>query len=198
MTRPGTANPAVIDVVTAAETRVRWRTASTATGTTTAMATTLATTPSHAVVHAGVASDAELVPQRLRPGLVGVGDGPPRPLPQRDHRDDQGETEDDHDECCRRQLPASERHGSTTPRRRAGAPVERPAHSAFDDDDGESHHDEDRRRRERRRPIGESRGVHDAGQRVEAEQLHGAELAEAVEHDEQGAAGDRRRGRAGG
>ena len=181
MTRPGTANPAVIDVVTAAETRVRWRTASTATGTTTAMAMSAATTPSQAVVHAGRPSEPSSVGERLQPRVVAVGDGPPRPLPERGDRHDEGETEHDDDEGRRRHLPAPRRTARLRRARRPGAVIERAAHSALDDDRRERHHHEDRRRRERRGPVDEPRGVDDAGERVEAEQLHGAELAEAVE-----------------
>ena len=69
--------------------------------------------------------------------------------------------------------------------------VERPAQPAFDEDRGERHDDEDRRGHERCGPVGESRRVDDAGQRVVAEQLHRTELAEAIEQDHQRAAGDR-------
>ena len=90
----------------------------------------------------------ELFGQRLRARLVRVGDGPPRPLPERHNRHGQGETEDEEHERQGRRLPASERHRPVAPCRRPRALIEPATHASLDDDDGERHDDENRRRRE--------------------------------------------------
>ena len=193
MTRPGTAKPAVHrrrdgggDAAAMAHRRAA------PTGTTTAMATTLATTPSHAVVHAGEASDRELVAAARPAGSSALATARHAHCAERDRRARQGRAR----ARPPRTPPPAAASAERAPARlrrvaAAGAMVERPAEPAFDGDGGEGHDDEDRRGRERRGPIGEPGGVDDAGQRVEAEQLHGAELAEAVEQDDQHAAGDR-------
>ena len=198
MTRPGTANPAVIDVVTAA-----------------ASAAAVANRQHGDRDDDGDGDDAgddaeprrrpgrrgqrlELVAERLRARLVGVGDARQAHWPS----DTTGTTRarprtQDH-ERHRRRLPAP---SGTARLRRVAAPVRwssGPRRRRSMSDGGERHDDEDRRRRERGRPVGEPRGVDDAGERVEAEQLHGSELAQAVQQRRSASRRRSRRGRAAG
>ena len=85
----------------------------------------------------------------------------------------------------RGQPPSAERHGRVAPHARRGAVPQRAAHASFDGDGDDRQDQEQRRCSERLCPIEQARCVDHSGQRVEAEQLHGAELAQAVQQRDQ-------------
>ena len=187
MTRPGTANPTITAEFTEVDKRLRYRAESIAAGKTAMTVRTPARAPSHAVVHVGVDEITQLGAQSCG-RIVAIGNAAPRPLHERSDRHRQREEEDARYTQERDGPPSAQRNRPTGAldvcRRNDGSAPG----ALLDEHDDQREHQQGRCRTEGLCPVDQAGRVDDACQGVVSEQLHGAELAQCVEEDQERAA----------